>query len=199
MLSSGLWEPFVTRVYQQALTFHHDAVVVDVGANIGYYTLLAAAMGHSVIAVEPQHENLRRLAEAARHPEYYGLSDKSDTSIVGSGSLVRVKTSEESKSESDQTPGSIVLLANAVSDRHKNVSLTASVDNQGGVRVLENCGHRGWPLASVLGVGRWYRHAQHQGEGSTSQQDCSVTTITMDDLVRVIPSSTVILKVDIGA
>ncbi len=35
--------------------------MIDVGANIGYYSLLAGRMGHSVIAIEPQAENLLRL------------------------------------------------------------------------------------------------------------------------------------------
>lgn len=42
-----------------------DANVMDIGANIGLYSLLAAKMNRSVIAVEPLHENLNRFHKAA--------------------------------------------------------------------------------------------------------------------------------------
>jgi FkbM family methyltransferase len=43
-----------------------DANVMDIGANIGLYSLLAAKMNRSVIAVEPLHENLNRFHKAAQ-------------------------------------------------------------------------------------------------------------------------------------
>ncbi|XP_050394343.1 uncharacterized protein LOC126812128 isoform X2 [Patella vulgata] len=60
LLSGGVWEPYLTKVFQIALTKHPNAVVIDIGANIGYFSLLAAKMGHNVIAVEPVAENVRR-------------------------------------------------------------------------------------------------------------------------------------------
>ncbi|MGB3615615.1 MAG: FkbM family methyltransferase, partial [Elainellaceae cyanobacterium] len=42
LLSEGKWEPWVTRVFQQQIT--PGMTVVDVGANIGYYTTLAASL-----------------------------------------------------------------------------------------------------------------------------------------------------------
>ncbi|XP_013408419.1 uncharacterized protein LOC106172318 [Lingula anatina] len=58
--SGGFWEPHITDVYQRALAAVPDAFVIDIGANIGYYTLLAIKMGHMVIAVEPYWESVRR-------------------------------------------------------------------------------------------------------------------------------------------
>lgn len=43
-----------------------DANVIDIGANIGLYTLIAAKMNRHVIAVEPLHENLNRIHKAAQ-------------------------------------------------------------------------------------------------------------------------------------
>ncbi|XP_014678935.1 PREDICTED: uncharacterized protein LOC106818773 [Priapulus caudatus] len=65
LLSDGVWEPDVTAAFQEALRFYPDAVVVDLGANVGYYSLLGAAMRHDVIAVEPVRENVRRLHKGA--------------------------------------------------------------------------------------------------------------------------------------
>ena len=59
--ASGVWEPIQTEVIQTALRTYPEAVLLDIGANIGYYTLLAATMGHRVVAVEPAMGNLQRL------------------------------------------------------------------------------------------------------------------------------------------
>ena len=61
ILSGGIWEPYITPIVQKALNKYPDTVFIDIGANIGYYTLLAAKMGHHVIAVEPAYENIIRL------------------------------------------------------------------------------------------------------------------------------------------
>lgn len=49
--------------------------VVDVGANIGYYTLLSAALGHDVVLFEPNPANILRLCDSLR------LNDWSQSNI----------------------------------------------------------------------------------------------------------------------
>ncbi len=63
---SGVWEPYITPIIQRGLNKYPDAIFVDIGANIGYYTLMAAKMGHQVIAVEPAHDNFVRLHKGAQ-------------------------------------------------------------------------------------------------------------------------------------
>lgn len=61
------YEPLTQKVFSESL--RPDMVVVDVGANIGYYTLLAArkvGSGGMVHAIEPSDENLRFLQENIR-------------------------------------------------------------------------------------------------------------------------------------
>ena len=41
-----------------------DIGLIDLGANIGAYTLPIAAMGHRVVAVEPHLDSVRRLHKA---------------------------------------------------------------------------------------------------------------------------------------
>ena len=82
--SSGIWEPYITDIYQKALHKYPDAVVIDIGANIGYYSLMAARMGHRVIAVEPVYDNILRFHKSAHIGKfadkisllYNALSDK---------------------------------------------------------------------------------------------------------------------------
>ena len=62
----GLWEPTNVRTFMRQLSEVPDANVIDIGANIGLYTLLAAKLDRFVIAVEPLHENLNRLHKAAQ-------------------------------------------------------------------------------------------------------------------------------------
>ena len=36
---------------------YRNSTVIDIGAHIGYYSLMAAAMGHSAVAIEPLNTN----------------------------------------------------------------------------------------------------------------------------------------------
>ncbi|CAL1528253.1 unnamed protein product, partial [Lymnaea stagnalis] len=145
LLTSGIWEPYITQAFQTALERFPQATVIDVGANLGYYSLLASAMGHRVVALEPQTENLNRFVAGAR---------------------------------ADRWNDNIILLANALSDGHRNVSLSRSDDNQGGIRALDRCDQL-WPSSSSMGG------------------QCTVPTLTLDDLLYVVTSKIVIIKLDI--
>lgn len=61
---TGLWEPHVLQDFQEVLHRNHDIGVIDLGANIGYYTLIAAKMGHKVVAVEPFYPSIHRMHRA---------------------------------------------------------------------------------------------------------------------------------------
>ena len=58
----GIWEPYETSLVMDLL--HPGAVFVDVGANIGYFTVLAASIvgeRGTVFAFEPDPDNFRLL------------------------------------------------------------------------------------------------------------------------------------------
>jgi FkbM family methyltransferase len=66
-LRSGNYEPHLTRVFERYCA--PGMTVVDVGANLGYYSLLASRLvGTSgrVIALEPNSENCRLLLSSVR-------------------------------------------------------------------------------------------------------------------------------------
>ncbi len=66
-LRSGTYEPHLTAVFERVCTA--GMTVVDVGANLGYYSLLASRLvGPSgrVIALEPNSENCRLLLSSLR-------------------------------------------------------------------------------------------------------------------------------------
>ena len=62
----GLWEPHIVRLFQNLLFQNPDLGVVDIGAHIGQYSLLAATMGRRVVAVEPHRPSLLRLHKAIK-------------------------------------------------------------------------------------------------------------------------------------
>lgn len=72
--AEGIWEPYETSLVQRYL--HPGAVFVDVGANIGYFTILAASIvGESgvVFAFEPDPANMGLLRASAN---YNGLAER---------------------------------------------------------------------------------------------------------------------------
>ena len=55
----GTWEPLETEVLRRLLV--RDSLFLDAGANLGWYSVIAASWGARVIAVEPFSANLRLL------------------------------------------------------------------------------------------------------------------------------------------
>merc|ERR1712150_400372 len=66
LLTVGTWEPQVLKDWQEVLRRDPELGVIDVGANIGYYTMISAQMGHKVVAVEPFTESCHRIHLAAQ-------------------------------------------------------------------------------------------------------------------------------------
>lgn len=56
--TSGFWEP---RESGMIADLPRGSLIVDVGANLGWHTLLALSMGHTVVAFEPLAGNLELL------------------------------------------------------------------------------------------------------------------------------------------
>ncbi|CAF0718871.1 unnamed protein product [Adineta ricciae] len=57
----GKWEPVVVRSFLRLLRALPNTHVIDIGANLGLYTLLATQYDRHVIAVEPLYDSLIRL------------------------------------------------------------------------------------------------------------------------------------------
>ncbi|CAF1224306.1 unnamed protein product, partial [Didymodactylos carnosus] len=57
----GKWEPVVVRSFLRLLRAIPNTHLIDVGANIGLYTLLATQLNRHVLSIEPLHDSLIRL------------------------------------------------------------------------------------------------------------------------------------------
>jgi FkbM family methyltransferase len=85
--SAGIWEPYIVEEFIEAVERGgSDAGVLDVGANIGYYTLLAAKLGRLVVAVEPFIDSIRRLHRAAQ------IDHTADSIHVVNNAIAEVRT-----------------------------------------------------------------------------------------------------------
>lgn len=56
--AQGVWEGFETLLTLDLLSVRPEGVVVDIGCNVGWYTILAATRGHQVLAVDADFENV---------------------------------------------------------------------------------------------------------------------------------------------
>jgi FkbM family methyltransferase len=110
---SGEYEPAVTSVVKRVL--REGMTFVDIGANIGYFTLLASAIvrdGGKVFAVEPYHYNLKLLCinlqlNAVQNVEIlpFALADRKgflnyDNSAGNSGNVFKIGLTIESMLDS---------------------------------------------------------------------------------------------------
>ncbi|CAF0804697.1 unnamed protein product [Didymodactylos carnosus] len=57
----GKWEPVVVRSFLRLLRTIPNTHVIDVGSNIGLYTLLATQLDRQVLSIEPLYDSLIRL------------------------------------------------------------------------------------------------------------------------------------------
>jgi FkbM family methyltransferase len=91
LLLDGEWEPHVTTALLKTLS--PKMTVVDVGANVGYFTLLAAravGAGGRVYAFEPEPRNLellRRSVEVNGFAGWVHVSEKAVLDTTGSAIL----------------------------------------------------------------------------------------------------------------
>jgi FkbM family methyltransferase len=99
-MTHGAWLGTYERARQQAMMrlVKPGSVVYDLGANVGFYTLLASHLGATVVAVEPLPRNidyLRRHVRINRCPnvtliEAAVVDREGEVSITGDAALARV-------------------------------------------------------------------------------------------------------------
>tara|TARA_B110000977_G_scaffold193152_1_gene267714 strand:+ start:595 stop:2319 length:1725 start_codon:yes stop_codon:yes gene_type:complete len=53
----GCWEPELSNLVYDICKNKKPSLVIDIGANIGYYSLLCASLGHEIMAFEPMPFN----------------------------------------------------------------------------------------------------------------------------------------------
>jgi FkbM family methyltransferase len=67
---NGCFECDILQAAMQALQSRPDAVLIDVGSNIGIYSLTAASMGHKAFGFEPFRRNWERICRSVLRNQY---------------------------------------------------------------------------------------------------------------------------------
>lgn len=146
---SHVWEPEIVTNLVNILEKYPEYTFIDMGCNLGVYTLSVAKMGRSVIAVDPLYMNVENLYLSAKLGQF--------------------------KSK-------IIIVNNAVSDGHTNVTLGIDRFNIGGTYVIENKNENKLRITAQGGhfIDRVY-------------------TITLDDILNIpeVTLSHVIMKIDV--
>lgn len=105
---AGTYEPAIV----QALGAHPvGSVAWDVGAHIGYFVLVAGRLGHHVVAVEPNPENVSRIrATLARNELEATVVEAAVGASAGVAYLNRAAESSMSRISSAGTPVEMTTL-----------------------------------------------------------------------------------------
>ena len=74
ILSTGMWEPSIVNRFQELLSRDPRLGVIDVGANLGLYSLIAASHGHPVLAIEPYLENIWHMHRAIQLQHLHNIT-----------------------------------------------------------------------------------------------------------------------------
>ena len=157
----GLMEdllPRISSVDVEARTLEGRTVVIDVGANLGFFSLLAAKRGYDVLAFEPAKEALLRLLISAVDNDIQvakSMSDRAD----GFGSL---GVGAQPEGSNGRKPILYAFL-NAVHDAYSSATLDYVQDNPGA---------------------SWISSVSTPPSGANPSQR-SVSTVFIDDIVYV--------------
>ena len=96
IVSHGIWEPQETILTLHSLREPSEGIVVDMGCQIGWFSLLAASCGRHVLAMDAEQENLDLLRLSARENMWGPLIQPRqvrigpDTPSLGLGRQVRL-------------------------------------------------------------------------------------------------------------
>jgi hypothetical protein len=131
--------------------FPERTLVIDVGANIGFYTLLFATRGYDVLAVEPSRESVSRLlfslegngVRAARSGSEVGLSagkpllrSAAGGGSNGDGSATGPKSAVGAAPQRSGRQPIVYVYQNAASDLYSSAFLQYIADNPGASSVV---------------------------------------------------------------
>jgi len=68
---NGCWECFHFQDMLSALSAHPNSYFLDVGGNIGMWTLAAAAANHQTFTLEPSRDNYERICETVNRNQFH--------------------------------------------------------------------------------------------------------------------------------
>ena len=142
----GIWEENNTNYILDLMKANQntDAIIIDIGANIGYYSLLSAAMGYTCYSFEPDPSNFEKLNSSIKLNNFdnkiklykNALSNKANETIILStvaGSIVNhgcLTVLKDFISTSRNTVQCVTLKLDDVINKNDNI-LLIKIDVEG--------------------------------------------------------------------
>lgn len=131
LLMSGVWERFQTKLFKDSV--HKGMVVVDIGAHIGYYALLAAkrvGKNGMVFAFEPDETNYAFLIRNIEQNGYSNVTPVKKAVTSGTGKVKLFLDTHESGEHSivgDKRRQKAVLVDSVALDNFLNKDCVVDV------------------------------------------------------------------------
>ena len=116
----GMFEGHVVSVFQQALRRDSHLGVLDIGANLGIYSLTAAAMGRQVLSVEPLQSNFKRFHKSIKLNHFENLITVVTNAVSNKREKVYLKLEAGNK-------GGTTMFRSENACRHGNCPYTNSI------------------------------------------------------------------------
>ena len=113
--NTGLWEEHIVKHFEHLLKDNPTIGLFDIGANLGLYSLVAAQMGHDVIAVEPYLQNILLFQRSVQ------ISNLQKKIVILHNAVANVNTIGEIKTHPDnQGDTRITINSDLIDNPHKN-------------------------------------------------------------------------------
>ncbi|KAK3582664.1 hypothetical protein CHS0354_031076 [Potamilus streckersoni] len=87
---TGIWDSDLTHLLKITLSLYKKSAVIDLGAFIGYFTFLAGALGHDVVAVEPFNSSFKKLKHGLALNDFPGTIKLLHRALSNKPSLIRM-------------------------------------------------------------------------------------------------------------
>ncbi|MEJ7590190.1 MAG: FkbM family methyltransferase [Planctomycetaceae bacterium] len=136
-MQNGTFEPDETKQISDLL--QSCDILVNVGANIGYYVCIARALGKSVVAVEPLDRNIQLLKQNIANNNWLdvevlpiGLGDRESLQkIYGGGTAASLVPGWAGANRETYELVPVSTLDNVLSDRFANRQILILIDVEG--------------------------------------------------------------------
>jgi len=116
--SSQRYEEHLINIWLVLMKNYPDAVVIDLGSNIGPYTLASRAMGNTVIAVDPNPENQALL--------YNSLALNEFKNGGGTIQILNAVSDDYFEYHGANKDGTLMINPSQSNDKGKNINHSAS-------------------------------------------------------------------------
>lgn len=100
------WDEFI---WDRIVSLSHDkpegSIFIDVGANLGYFSLMAASLGYRVVAFEPMSRNARKLAQSVARNNFEVTLYQNAVSDISGQRVSLIETSPFNQGNGQVTTG----------------------------------------------------------------------------------------------